>query len=147
MSEVINLDVIAEPDDAEMQRCKDELLQWKQRYEQQRDVATTTRDQWGEDIKLIGERLIKEANDRGFCSEFDDVIDDLNSKLRVELPTRRKEYVVTQVVKVTRSITVYANNEEEALDDLSSIDNVRDLDRGGWTVDDIDIYEESAEEQ
>lgn len=147
MSEVINLDVVAEPDMAQLVQCRDEMMRWKLLYEQQRDVSNTTRQQWDEDIKLIGERLIKEANDRGFCSEFDDVIDDLNSKLRVELPTRRKEYVVTQVVKITRSITVYAKDEEEALDDLSSIDNVRDLDRGGWTVDDIDIYEESAEEQ
>lgn len=147
MSDVINLDIVAEPNDAEMQRCQDEMVRWKHLYEQQRDVATVYHQQWGEDIKLIGERLIREANDRGFCSEFDDVIDQLNAKLRIELPTRRKEYVVTQVVKVTRSITVYAKDEDEAMDDLSSIDCVRDLDRGGWTVDDIDIYEETAEEQ
>lgn len=147
MSDVINLDIVAEPDNEELQRCKDETSRWKHLYEQQCEVARNIREQWATDIQHIGERLIQEADDRGFCTDFDDVIASLNGKLLIELPTRRKEYVITQVVQVTRSLTVYAKDADEAMDNLSAIGGVYDLDRHGWSIDDIDIYEESAEEQ
>ena len=71
-------------------------------------------------IQIIGERLIQESNDRNWCSEFDEIIDDVNSALPgwLQLPVREREYEVswteTYTVTVCRSTTVTARNEEQA---------------------------------
>lgn len=71
-------------------------------------------------IRIIGERLIQESNDRNWCSEFDQIIDDVNSSLPAPflLPVREREYNVswseTYTITVRRYETVTARNEEDA---------------------------------
>lgn len=74
-------------------------------------------------INTIGDRLITESNDRQWCSEFDQIIDDVNSELPfdLQLPTRSKDYVVTwtetYTVTVERSETVHEmRDEDQAID-------------------------------
>lgn len=53
------------------------------------------------DIALIGSALLEEAEERQWCEVFDGVVDTLNARLNVELPTRGP----TQV-------TLYINDED-----------------------------------
>lgn len=86
---------------------------WRDKYDQARDEAQRA-------ISAIGERLITESNDRNWCSEFDEIIDDVNGNLPgwLQLPTREREYEVrwteTYTITVNRSTSVTARNEEQA---------------------------------
>ena len=59
-----------------------------------------------ENIRMIGERLIREAHERDWCTTFDDVVNDLNSELYdVEggrLPTRTfsKRIMLSVIIRV-----------------------------------------------
>ena len=72
-------------------------------------------------IQLIGERLIEESEQRGWCAEFDAIIDDVNGSLPAwgQLPDRTREYTVTWSeeyrVTVQREATVTATSEDEAI--------------------------------
>ena len=87
---------------------------WVKKYDQARDEARRA-------IDMIGERLIQESNDRGWCSEFDDLIDQANSNLPgwLQLPERTREFEVTwsetYTVTVQRSICVEAKSEDHAI--------------------------------
>lgn len=73
-------------------------------------------------LQIIGERLIQESNERSWCSEFDEIIDDVNSQLPgwLQLPVREREYEVTwtetYTVTVHRCINVTARNESDAIE-------------------------------
>src|SRR4051812_32911416 len=56
--------------------------------EQRRQAEQRHRD----DIALIGETLIEEANRRDWCGQYDHVIDGLNGSLSVQLPLRERDY-------------------------------------------------------
>lgn len=85
-------------------------------------------------IRIIGERLIQESNDRDWCSEFDQIIDDVNSALPgwLQLPTREREYEVawteTYYLTVRRSTTVTARNEEDACNMVADMSLVGEAD-------------------
>jgi hypothetical protein len=52
------------------------------------------------DIKLIGEALISEANERDWCAEFDQWVDALNPTLNIELPLRVSDYTTEITITV-----------------------------------------------
>lgn len=79
------------------------------------------------DIATIGERLMEEANDRGWCDIYDTVINELNDKLTIELPVREQEYEVSVSYTVELKTTVMARNADEAKEDATSLFE-RDLD-------------------
>lgn len=93
---------------------------WLKKYDQARDEARRA-------IDMIGERLIQESNDRNWCSEFDEIIDDVNGSLPawLSLPTRERDYTVswteTYYITVSRSTTVTARNAETACDLVSDM--------------------------
>jgi hypothetical protein len=70
--------------------------------------------------EVIGQRLIQESDDRGWCSEFDDIINEVNESLpsHLQLPLRQREYLVTWTEEVTisvsRSTVVNASDEDSA---------------------------------
>lgn len=88
---------------------------WVKRYEESREEAMRA-------IRRIGNRLIEEAESRSWCSEFDEIIDDVNTDLPgwLQLPERTREFEVTwtesYTVTVRRSISVEAKSEEQACD-------------------------------
>lgn len=98
---------------------------WVKKYDQARDEARRA-------IDMIGERLIQESNDRGWCSEFDDLIDQANSNLPgwLQLPERTREFEVSwtesYTVTVRRSICVEAKSEEHACDIAADWDEADD---------------------
>lgn len=96
------------------------------------------------DVAMIGAALISEADDRQYCDEFDDVIDALNRRLTVPLPTRSRDFTVTGTVSV--QCTVSARNEDEARASAENImvevsrtingDTAASAD--DWTLDEVD---------
>jgi hypothetical protein len=76
------------------------------------------------DITLIGEALLKEADDRDWCSAYDDFIEELNESLSVELKRREHEYEVEIEVTQKRTqrvtVTVTAQSEEDARETIES---------------------------
>jgi hypothetical protein len=85
-----------------------------------REKHDTSRAQAFDAIDMIGQRLLEESEKRGWCSEFDEIIDEVNSSMPgpFELPTRVKEYNVcwseTYTVTVHRSTTVSARDYDQA---------------------------------
>lgn len=73
-----------------------------------------------EDITLIGEKLMYEAERRDWCSEYDDVVEGLNNGLHIELPTRSRDvdvnYSVTLTVTLNRSTSVSVSGGDDACD-------------------------------
>jgi hypothetical protein len=88
---------------------------WMERHD-------TIRQQAFDAIRIIGERLIQESEARSWCSEFDQIISEVNDALPgpFMLPVREREYEVTwtetYTVTVNRSATFTATNEDEAVD-------------------------------
>lgn len=73
-----------------------------------------------DDIERISKELNEQAEERGWCTDFDAIVSRLNRDLTVLLPVREREYDVKveqeYLVKITRTIRVTATTEDEALD-------------------------------
>jgi hypothetical protein len=104
------------------------------------------RQQAHDAIRIIGERLLQEADRRGWCDEFDQIIDEVNGELPgpYELPIREKEYEVTWTetftVTVHRSATYTAKSAEDAEEmaqeeDIDSSDLIDAIRNGNWESD------------
>lgn len=93
---------------------------WMKRYDNIHSQANSA-------IETIGQRLIDEAEKRNWCSEFDEIIDEVNAALPgpFQLPTREREYNVswseTYTITVQRHATVTARSEENACDSASEL--------------------------
>lgn len=61
-------------------------------------------------VRLIGEALIAEADDRQYCEEFDRFMDNLNEMIPApfELPTRKKPRRLVSV-SISATVTAYAD--------------------------------------
>ena len=74
------------------------------------------------DIKMIGEALIEEADNRGWCDDYDKFVNSLNSRLSVSLEERNHDYEVTATFIVTVSTTINARDEDDANDQAGDMD-------------------------
>jgi hypothetical protein len=75
-----------------------------------------------DDIAAIGRALLREAEDRDWCQDYDQVIDELNQQLTVPLPERERAWDVSFDVRVTVHLS-HARNADAARDlaaDLAS---------------------------
>jgi hypothetical protein len=107
--------------------------------------SNKSRESHERDIELIGIALMTEAEQRDWCSAYDDFVEELNNRLNVELKTREHEYDIEIEVIQRRSqrvtVTITARSEDHARelieDDPSNYyeDKVSDYD---WEVDDED---------
>jgi hypothetical protein len=70
-----------------------------------------------EDINLIGDAMIAEANERDWCNEYDQFVDGLNAKLNIELPLRVADY--TADIRVTVVFTSAPDSAESAAADIA----------------------------
>jgi hypothetical protein len=89
---------------------------WRELYDSEASNARTAMD-------IIGARLMQEADDRGWCEQYDSIINDINenlSKFGLELPTRVREFELEVCVtwhgqSVTDMfVTIEAQSEEDA---------------------------------
>lgn len=79
-----------------------------------RDLVIQARTQHCSDIAKIGDRLLDEAEQRGWCHIFDDVVDEINSDLVVRLPERKREFAVTHTYTVRITRVVQARDYDDA---------------------------------
>lgn len=109
-------DIIEEQPTVELQieRLTASVSYWEDRYRQEARRHT-------EDINTIGERLIHEADQRGWCEQYDEVIEDLNKTLHVDLPLRQREYEVSVSFTVHMNVTVTADSPEAAQSDANDM--------------------------
>jgi hypothetical protein len=77
------------------------------------------------DIAAIGERLLAEADDRGWCDAYDTVVADLNKLLTVALPTRERDHDVEIEIRVT--VRVSAFGEQDAVEKANAV--IRQIER------------------
>lgn len=115
----------------ELERAAERLDQARRQYESDTRSLTErlaeARRRHESDIRTIGERLIEEAEERGWCSEYDEIIEDVNRSLVVELPHREREYVVQVATTVYATVAVTARNEAEAEDALDRLEVLNQL--------------------
>ena len=110
-----------------------------------------------EAVSIIGGRLIEEANNRGWCSDYDRIIENVNSEVASgwELPKRNNEFTVTWTetftVTVNRSGTYTASDEDAAMEiakeeETADSYQLRDaIDNGNYSFEEADDYEASQE--
>lgn len=98
------------------------------------------------DIETIGDKLIEEADDRGWCSVFDNVVGELNASLNVPLSTRERDYLVT--IRPTIVVRVRANSEDGAYSEAgqiasrleNAVDRMDDVSTSSdWDLEDADL--------
>jgi len=86
-----------------------------------------------------------EANDRGWCREYDTIMDDLNRSLTVELPHRQTDYTITYDITVSVSRSASGRDSDDAFGSDTGpttqdiIDAVRN---GSWTQTDYEVEED-----
>ena len=95
------------------------------------------RNNYSSDIEKIGERLISEAEDRGWCDAYDEVIADLNSTLYMELPSRERTFTYRARYTVYVEVEVESTNENDAEEQardlieerLNEVEGIEELDK------------------
>lgn len=138
-------------DQQEIERLRAALIREQENRNGDRQAAIDA-------IQIIGQRLIDESNNRGWCDEFDRIISDVNEDLPswLELPVRQQEYIVSWVdyvtVTVSRSTSVMASSESAAIalaqeDDYGcdSSDVIEAVRCGNWESTDSDNYDAELE--
>ena len=115
---VLDTDIVDPPkseEQQEIERLRAAIIQEQERRGNERLQAIDA-------IQTIGQRLIDEANRRGWCSQYDEIIEEVNTDLPswLELPVRQSDYIVSwteeHIVTVSRSMTVTATSAEEAIE-------------------------------
>ena len=66
-----------------------------------------------QDVTRIGEALLREAEQRHWCQDYDDVVEELNQRLTVALPGRARAWDVSFDVRVTIRVE-RARDEDQA---------------------------------
>lgn len=84
--------------------------------------CTNSRANHIKDIKMIGDALIKEADERDWCDIYDKFISNLNSKLCIDLESREREYVVSATYLLKVSTTITARNIDDANDKAAELE-------------------------
>jgi hypothetical protein len=98
------------------------------------------------DIKMISDALMAEADSRGWCDDYDKFVGGLNSRLVVSLEEREHEYEVSATFLLKVSTTIKARNIDDANDQAA------DLDLGDYNCsirgdyDDIEYQDHDIEE-
>lgn len=100
--------------------------------------TTSARKLHRKDISLISTTFIREADDRGYCEAYDEVIDALNKELHYELDTREQDYEITGKFMVTVTYTTTA----KCLADAEDTANEMELHDYASRVSDFDYIEE-----
>lgn len=123
--------------DEEMNRLRGQLRQQIAENE-------TVQRQHRKDIETIGDALIAEADNRGWCEAYDEFVKGVNRNLTVDLKERIKEYDVEVRVSTTFFIRVEATTEDGARESVTSpvvrdelAGHAQNLDSDDWDVSDV----------
>ncbi|MFF5085431.1 hypothetical protein ACFY36_51040 [Actinoplanes sp. NPDC000266] len=96
----------------QMRAMRAQLSAARDDADRQRQRATRIKAEHHHDIAMIGGQLLDEANDRQWCKDFDDFVDDLNRYLQIPLPLRERAFKVSAMVRL--EITVSAISDSHA---------------------------------
>jgi hypothetical protein len=156
--------VLAQPEVAGIVAERDRLSERVTQQDQELIALRRWRDRAVADMSLASEVLIEESRRRNWCSEYDDIVDTINSRMNVlAFDVREHDYNVVIDAEVTIdvagyeftgsvsvSISVTASDEDDVADQIEG-QQVRDavydllptsVDRGfeitNWTIDQID---------
>jgi hypothetical protein len=102
----------------ERDRLRAENAQVRQHFEEYRTKVAS-------DCEILSKKLIDEANDRGWCEQYDQIVESLNSRFSVlaieeRITDHEIEVIVTGTVSVRRYVTVSAANFDAAVDAFNS---------------------------
>jgi hypothetical protein len=68
---------------------------------------------WSRSFDMVGQYMMEKAEEKGYCSDYDEVVDELQHLLPIgELPVRRKEYTASITVEVQYTVT-YRDDEND----------------------------------
>lgn len=98
----------------EVQELERRIAQLNETIATLRNTVSATTQRHHEDIDRISERLILECVQRNWCSDYDKVVDDLNSQLHIGLQRREREYEVEVTVSYRLTTRYMATSEEDA---------------------------------
>lgn len=142
-----------EPDVDALKLAVSALTTEKEQLERDLDSARTQLHAYAADADTIGTMLMDEAENRGWCDEYDEFVDSINTRLTtIHLPEREQEYEVevsgTATIGWSHTVTVTARSAEDAVqrveDDPYSFFNADEeamnaVNYGyGWDSNDID---------
>jgi len=120
-----------EPADPRDQQIKDLTAQLETFRQQVRDLLDKPQDV----TTAIGEHLIEVATNHGYCSTYDDEVENLNGILSrrygVQLPLRK--VLVSRRVRIEGTVYTYADVYVYEGDDLTDTENWRDSDGDEFT--------------
>ena len=109
-----------DPRDEEIERLRTRLA------EQERRLASLNQT-WEQEVTSLGNLLMREADSRNWCNEYDEIVAKANGDLTYELPTRSKDidisWTETYTVTVTRSDTITTREGAEEEDAVSHMEN------------------------
>ena len=91
------------------------------------DHVQTDLRNYRSDVRLMGEMLTYEAQNRDWCDEYDSFVDHFNSKAKIaNIEERSNDYEVEVDMEVTLRIRTNVVTQARNADD--AVDNVRDMD-------------------
>jgi len=129
-----------------VQELKDALIATTTDRNYWQTSSNNSRGSHRNDIKLISDDLMAEAEARGWCDDYDKFVSRLNSRLAISLEEREHEYEVSATFLLKVSTTIKARNIDDANDQAA------DLDLGDYNCsirgdyDDIEYQDHDIEE-
>lgn len=117
--------------------AQEQVERYRVSYTNMCEYRDAAQRQHREDIQRISDTLTQEATDRGWCSEYDELVNSLNRYLHVELETREKDYYVSYTVTVRVTACGEDAAREMAHEDMRRAENsaYNGLD---WSCDDVE---------
>ena len=143
---MVQFDVTNKVNDAdELAALRERCLNYEVTNESLRAMVNRIESKHRNDIEIIGRALLDEAENRGWCSEFDTFVDKVNGLLYISLITRKNEYVIRRAYLVEVECTVTATSELDALDQAPSFAPSWRSGDGDWEVVDSGADYKNAE--
>jgi len=101
---------------------------------QRLETARTERGNWQSDVDLFADMIREEAENRGWCDEYDVFVDHYNNKSKVAwIEPRTNDYEVEVTMEFTVQVTTMVCTEAKNEDDAR--DNVLNMGLGDFDID------------
>lgn len=143
-----------ESDEPEVVRTlRGTLANTQEALENAREEIRNIRNKFSNSMEIISRQINEEADNRGWCDEFERIVDDVNSDLPgpFYLEKRNKTFRVTWTeeyrIRVHRSADIEAKSDELAIEEIQEWDEAdtydikQAIDQGDCEFIDADDYE------